>query len=290
MSNPTSISAPPAPAMSADDARFYAIKGHDDANALSAWQTVESLVRAMTETPSGLPKVHLDYTVTEVIRLAPTFAQYRDPILARLNPAHAAETAQAIDALPRLAFAVLHVLRMDEAETPDGPTLTTLNSEGVTLRKRGLTWCAALEGFGTLPAGTTEAIRKGRASHYETAADLQRLFNALSPHLAVILQLGGAIAQPLTEADLDRMLRVSALIRAMIPEGKAPMNWRVALLRLANHFAETYRVAHAWVILHLTLSKEPAAIPAFGAFRRPTTAQKPANQADATPNPSPPSA
>lgn len=279
MSNPTSSSAPPVPAMSADDARFYALKAHDDANALRAWQTVEPLVSAMTETPSGLPRVHLDYAVTEVIRLAPIFAQHRDPILARLNAEHAAETAQAIGALPRLAFAVLYALRMDEAETPEGPSLATLNSEGVTLRKRGLTWCAALEGFGTLPAGTTAAIKKGLASYRETAADLQRLFNALSPHRAVILQLGSAVAQPLTEADLDRMLRLSALIRAMIPEAKAPMSWRVALLRLAHHFAETYRVAHAWVTLHLTLTKDPTSLPSFSALRRPSSSpQAPANR------------
>lgn len=277
MSNPTSSGAPHAPAhvpeMSADDARFYALKAHDDANALRAWQSVEPVIQAMTETPQGLPKVHLDFAVTEVIGLAPTFAKYRAPTLARLSPAQAAETAQALDALPRLAFAVLYALRMDEADTPDGPSLAALNSEGVTLRKRGLTWCAALEGFGTLPAGTTKAIRKGLASYRETAADLQRLFNALSPHRALILQLGGAVGQPLTEADLERMLRLSALIRAMIPEPQAPLSWRVSLLRLADHFAERYRVAHACVTLHLTLSKDPTLLPPFGALRRPTSPQ-----------------
>jgi hypothetical protein len=265
--------------MSADDARFYALKDHDDANALRAWQTVEPLVSAMTETPRSLPKVHLDYAVTEIIRVAPTFAQHRAPILARLNAAQAAETAQAIDALPRLAFAVLYVLRMDEAETHEGPTLATLNAEGVSLRKRGLTWCAALEGFGTLPAGTTAAIKKGLASYYETAADLQRLYNTLSPHRALILQLGGPIAQPLTEADLDRMLRLSALIRAMIPEGKAPLSWRIALLRLAHHLADTYHVAHAWMTLHLTLTKDPTSVPSFHSLRRPPrSSQAPAHR------------
>jgi hypothetical protein len=273
------------------DARFHAVSQDDEATTLSAWQAIKDDVQAMTDTPSGLPKVDLDYALSEVIRLGPIFSKLRAPTLALLSDEQAAKTAQAIDGLPKLAFGLLYVMRQDAKETQDGPSLPDLNSEGLTLRDQGLAWCATLETFGKLPAGTADAIRKGRHSYRETAADLQDLFDALSPHRALIAQLGVVAGNPISDADIDRMLRLTTLIRARIPEGKALLTWRVALLRLADLLARDYFVAHACASLYCSLNNDPTTLPPFGALRRPASTAKPtdAKPTDA-PDQAPPSA
>jgi hypothetical protein len=81
----------------------------------------------------------------------------------------------------------------------------------------------------------------------------------------------------------------STLIRAQLAEDKAPLSWRVALLRLAARFADDYRVAQACAQLYLTLNSDPTTLPTFSALRRPTeTTTKPAAQPD--PADQPPSA
>lgn len=266
---PSHPSHPPLiPAMSPDDARFYTVSDHDDATTLGAWQTVEADIRAQADTPRHLPNVHLDHAASEVIRLAPTFSKLRAPALALLSHAQATLTAQALDSLPRLAFAILYVLRQEALETPDAPTLSDLYAEGLALRERGLSWSATLEHFGHLPAGTTEAIRRGQMSHHEGAADLQDLFNALSPHRALIAQLAAVAGTPLTDADIDRMARLSTLIRAHTASTQSPLSWRVALLRLAARFADRYRTAQVSLRFYLDLHNDPTSIPPFGSLRR----------------------
>jgi hypothetical protein len=145
MTPPPSSSAPTVPEMSADDARFYALKDHDDATTLSAWQTLEGEVRSGEDTPSSLPNVNLDHAVGEVIGLAPTFAKLRAPTLALFSAEQAAKTAKALDALPRLACAILYVLRQEARESADAPSVSGLNAEGFALRALGLRWCITLE-------------------------------------------------------------------------------------------------------------------------------------------------
>lgn len=284
MTNPPSGTASTVPAMSQDDARFYAIKAHDDATTLSAWQTVEAEVRASADTPNTLPGVNLDHAASEVIKLAPTFAKLRAPTLALLSAEQAAKTAQALDALPRLACAVLYVLHQEAKETPDAPSLSDLNTEGVALRERGLEWCMTLENFRKLPAGTAKAIRKGRASYRETASDLQDLYDALSPLHAFIAKLNSDSDNPLSDADMNQMYRLATLIRTTIAESKkTPLSWRVALLRLSSRFAESYRVAQACAQLHLTLTNNPTALPTFNALRRPPSPSASLDSADQPP-------
>jgi hypothetical protein len=289
MTPPPSSGALTVPEMSADDARFYALKDHDDATTLSAWQTLEAEVRSGEDTPSSLPNVNLDYAVGEVIGLAPTFAKLRGPTLALFCAEQAAKTAKALDALPRLACAILYVLRQEARESSDAPSVSDLNAECFALRALGLRWCVTLENLGKLPAGTAKAIRKGHTSYRETAADLQDLFNALSLHRAFIAKLSADADKPLSDADIDRMARLSTLIRAQLAEDKAPLSWRVALLRLAARLADDYRVAQACAQLYLTLHSDPTSLPTFSALRRPTaTTTKPAAQPD--PADQPPSA
>jgi hypothetical protein len=269
MPNPASNDAR-VPAISSLDARFHDLKASDDATSASAWQTWEAEVRAESETPSGLPLVELDYATTEVIGLWATLEGLRTPTLKRLSDTQAAQTAAALDSLSRCAYALLYVMRQDAKENPSGPSLVALNTEGLALRERGLAWCAILESFGKLPVGTAEAVRKGYASYRETAADLQDLWDALSPLRADIAPLQGLVQTPLTDADIDRMGRLSSLIREAIAAPQGPLSWRVALLRLAARFERSYRAAHAALLFHFTLSGDPVTIPAFGALRRPS--------------------
>ena len=78
----------------------------------------------------------------------------------------------------------------------------------------------------------------------------------------------------------------------MIVEDKAPLSWRVALLRLAARIAEDYRVAQACAQLHLTLNRDPTYFPLFGALRGPKVTTKTPAQPDPKPSPAdqPPSA
>jgi hypothetical protein len=281
MPNPTSNDAR-VPAISSLDARFHDLKASDDATSASAWQTWEAEVRAESDTPSGLPLVDLDYATTEVIGLWTTLEGLRTPTLKRLSDTQAAQTAAALDSLSRCAYALLYVMRQDAKENPSGPSLVELNTEGLALRERGLAWCAILESFGKLPVGTAEAVRKGRASYRETAADLQDLWDALSPLRADIAPLQGLVQTPLTDADIDRMGRLSSLIREAIAAPQGPLGWRVALLRLAARFERSYRAAYAALLFHFTLSGDPITIPTFGALRRPSP--KPAAAAAAAPS------
>jgi hypothetical protein len=278
------------------DARFHDVNLDEQATSRSAWESVEAEVLAMPSTPASLPRVDIEYAGSQIIALYPTLATLRAPTLALLSDDRAQQTAQAIDSLPRWSFAMLYVMQQERTESPDGVSITDLNTEGMALRGDGLDWCQILERLGFIKAGTTSAIKKGVHSHRETIADLQDIYKALSPHRATITaltNLPGSTTQPISDADIDRMERVATIMRQALNRAPGALPWRESLLRVAAHVRRSYKVASASILFLNSLERidsddeAKASVPKFGAFRR--RAPKP-KAPPTTPNPATPPA